>query len=78
MPGPFAQFSGARPAENGDFSGVAKNSYYIEKGKVQFPVSETMVSGNLAELVKKGKITYEMGLERSHHPEEYNRLVGKG
>ena len=33
---------------------------------------------HLAELVKKGKITYEMGLERSHHPEEYNRLVGKG
>ena len=33
---------------------------------------------HLAELVKKGKVTYEMGLERSHHPEEYNRLVGKG
>ena len=32
----------------------------------------------LAELVKKGKITYEMGLERSHHVEEYNRLTGKG
>ena len=33
---------------------------------------------HLAELVKKGKITYEMGLERSHHIEEFNRLVGKG
>jgi twitching motility protein PilT len=33
---------------------------------------------HLAELVKKGTVTYEMGLERSHHPEEYNRLVGKG
>ena len=32
----------------------------------------------LAELVKKGKITYDMGLERSHHVEEYNRLTGKG
>ena len=32
----------------------------------------------LAELVKKGKITYEMGLERSHHVEEFNRLTGKG
>jgi twitching motility protein PilT len=32
----------------------------------------------LAELVKKGKITYEIGLERSHHVEEFNRLVGKG
>jgi twitching motility protein PilT len=32
---------------------------------------------SLAELVKRGKITYEMGLERSHHVEEYNRLAGK-
>ncbi|MGH2697612.1 MAG: PilT/PilU family type 4a pilus ATPase [Actinomycetota bacterium] len=32
---------------------------------------------HLAELVKKGKITYEMGLERSHHATEYNRLVGR-
>jgi twitching motility protein PilT len=32
----------------------------------------------LAELVKKGKVTYEMGLERAHHVEEFNRLTGKG
>ena len=32
---------------------------------------------HLGELVKKGKITYEMGLERSHHVEEFNRLTGK-
>jgi twitching motility protein PilT len=33
---------------------------------------------HLAELVKKGRITYAMGLERSHHVEEYNRLTGRG
>jgi twitching motility protein PilT len=33
---------------------------------------------HLAELVKKGKITYEMALERCHHVEEFNRLAGKG
>jgi twitching motility protein PilT len=33
---------------------------------------------NLAELVKKGKITYEMALERCHHVEEFNRLTGRG
>ncbi len=33
---------------------------------------------HLAELVKKGTITYDMGLERSHHVEEFNRLVGRG
>jgi twitching motility protein PilT len=32
---------------------------------------------HLAELVKQGKVTYEMGLERSHHATEYNRLVGR-
>jgi twitching motility protein PilT len=33
---------------------------------------------HLAELVKKGRVTYEMGIERAHHLEEFNRLVGKG
>ncbi|MDQ4024526.1 MAG: type IV pilus twitching motility protein PilT [Actinomycetota bacterium] len=33
---------------------------------------------HLAELVKAGKITYDTGIERSHHPEEFNRLVGRG
>ena len=33
---------------------------------------------HLAELVKKGKVSYDMGLERCHHREEFNRLAGKG
>ena len=33
---------------------------------------------HLAELLKKGKVTYEMALERCHHVEEFNRLAGKG
>jgi len=33
---------------------------------------------HLAELVKKGKVSYEMGLERAHQVEEYNRLTGRG
>ena len=48
----FARFSGGGPSPNGDFSGVAKNSYYIEDGKIMYPVTETMVSGNLADLFK--------------------------
>jgi twitching motility protein PilT len=32
---------------------------------------------HLAELVKAGKITYEIGVERSHHAEEFNRLAGR-
>jgi twitching motility protein PilT len=33
---------------------------------------------HLAQLVKENAITYEAALERSHHIEEFNRLVGKG
>jgi twitching motility protein PilT len=33
---------------------------------------------HLAELVKKGTVTYEAALERAHHIEEFNRLAGRG
>ena len=33
---------------------------------------------HLAELVKAGRITYEIGLEKCHHVEDFNRLVGRG
>jgi twitching motility protein PilT len=33
---------------------------------------------HLAELVKKGRVNYDVALERCHHVEEFNRLVGKG
>jgi len=33
---------------------------------------------HLAELVKTRRIGYEQGLEKCHHVEEYNRLVGRG
>ena len=45
------RFSGGQPGVNGDFSGVAKNSFLIEDGKVTGAVSETMINGNLAELL---------------------------
>ncbi len=44
------RFSGGMPGDNGDFSGVAKNSFFIEDGKVTVPVTETMISGNLRAL----------------------------
>jgi twitching motility protein PilT len=33
---------------------------------------------HLADLVMKGKITYEVGLEKCHHIEDFNRLAGRG
>lgn len=46
----LGRFSGGEPASNGDFSGVAKNSYYIEDGEIKFPLKETMISGNLYDI----------------------------
>lgn len=45
-------FSGGHPQTNGEFSGVAKNSFYIEDGKIQGAVMETMINGNLGEMLK--------------------------
>lgn len=45
------RFSGGNPAPNGDFSGVAKNAFLIEDGKITKAVSETMISGNLASVL---------------------------
>ena len=45
------RFSGGRPAPNGDFSGVAKNSFLIENGKIGPALSETMISGNMVDML---------------------------
>ena len=47
------RFSGGSPAANGDFSGVAKNSFLIEDGKITRALSETMISGNFADMLRK-------------------------
>lgn len=46
------RFSGGDPGTSGDFSGVAKNSFLIENGKITKALSETMISGNIADLLK--------------------------
>jgi len=51
----LGRFSGGEPSENGDFSGVAKNSFLIEDGKVKHALSETMISGNFANLINEIK-----------------------
>ena len=46
------RFSGGSPSQNGDFSGVAKNSFLIRDGEFAGAVSETMVSGNLLDMLQ--------------------------
>ena len=43
-------YSGGEPGTNGEFSGVAKNSFLIENGKITKALSETMVNGNLGKM----------------------------
>jgi PmbA protein len=48
----LGRFSGGNPSENGDFSGVAKNSFLIENGTIGSALSETMISGNICKMLK--------------------------
>jgi PmbA protein len=48
----LGRFSGGQPNQQLDFSGVAKNSFYVENGKVQHAINETMVAGNFAQMLK--------------------------
>ena len=43
-----SRYSGGSSNAGGEFSGVAKNSFLIEDGKLGPAVSETMIAGNLA------------------------------
>ncbi|MCL2070105.1 MAG: metallopeptidase TldD-related protein [Treponema sp.] len=45
------RFSGASPGPSGDVSGVAKNSFLIEKGAVTDALQETMVSFNILDIL---------------------------
>lgn len=47
----IGRFSGGSPGTNGEFSGVAKNGFMIENGKITHALSETMISGNLADML---------------------------
>ena len=46
------RFSMGSPAANGDFSGVIKNSFLIENGAVGAALAETMVAGNMAQMLR--------------------------
>jgi PmbA protein len=48
----LGRFSGGMPNQKLDFSGVAKNSFYVEDGRIVHPVHETMIAGNFADLLK--------------------------
>jgi PmbA protein len=46
------RLSMGNPAANGDFSGVIKNSFAINGGEVGSALSETMINGNVAQMLR--------------------------
>lgn len=46
------RLSMGEPAPNGDFSGVVKNSFLIEHGRVGTALAETMIAGNVAQMLR--------------------------
>lgn len=46
------RFSGNVRPESGEFSGIAKQANYIEKGEVKYSLKETMISGNAFQAIK--------------------------
>ncbi len=46
------RLSMGRPAANGDFSGVIKNSFAIHHGQLGPALSETMITGNVAHMLR--------------------------
>jgi PmbA protein len=49
----LTRYSGGMPGDNLDFSGIAKNAFYIEGGQLRYPLTETMISGNLRDLLMR-------------------------
>lgn len=59
-------FSGGHPNVDGEFSGVAKNSFYIKDGKIAGPVSEAMINGNLGDIFNNIRaVSKEVGTDGS-------------
>jgi PmbA protein len=46
------RLSMGNPAPNGDFSGVIKNSFLIEDGRVGAALAETMITGNVGQMLR--------------------------
>lgn len=49
------RLSMGEPAPNGDFAGVIKNSFRIENGRVGAALAETMITGNVAQMLQDVK-----------------------
>ncbi len=51
----IGSLSAGAPGANGEISGVAKNAFYVEDGEIKGAVIETMISGNIFDMLKNIK-----------------------
>ena len=72
----FSRFSGGRPNSNLDFSGVAKNSFYVRDGEIKHPLKETLVAGNLKTLLASIRAISNESVNYGHC--EYPYLAASG
>ncbi len=49
------RFSGNTSAVSGDFSGVVKGGFLIERGEIMHPIKETLIAGNIFDLLRNIK-----------------------
>jgi len=47
------RFSGNVDEVSGDFSGVAKGSFLVKRGRIVAPVKETLIAGNVYDLLQR-------------------------
>lgn len=63
----LGRFSGGMPNPKLDFSGVAKNSFYVEDGQIRHATQETMVAGNLADLLRSIRLVGDTTVNYGGH-----------
>ena len=56
----MTRFSGSSDSVSGDFSGVVKGGFLIKDGEIVRPLIETLIAGNLFELLPRiSGLSYE-------------------
>ncbi|MFO1329472.1 MAG: metallopeptidase TldD-related protein [Rubrivivax sp.] len=70
------RLSMGHPAPNGDFSGVIKNSFAIDGGQVGDALAETMISGNVAQMLQAVSAVSTERIDSGSHALPWLRVGG--
>lgn len=70
------RLSMGNPAPNGDFSGVIKNSFLVENGRIGAALAETMISGNVAQMLQDVSAVSRERIDSGHDALPWLRIGG--